>query len=108
MFSVSASAAEQILISAKQGQMENLPLRIAAKRKENGEIQYAMGFDDQQDGNDLSFTSEGVKIVIAPACIELLKGATLDYVELEPGQYNFIFLNPNDPNFVAPEDAKES
>jgi hypothetical protein len=27
---------------------------------------------------------------------------TIDYVELDAGKAVFIFLNPNDPTFVAP------
>ena len=29
---------------------------------------------------------------------------TIDYVELEPGSWQFIFLNPNDPSYVPPQD----
>ncbi len=29
-------------------------------------------------------------------------GATLDYVELQPGQHHFIFMNPNDPDHAPP------
>ncbi len=28
----------------------------------------------------------------------------MDYVELEAGTYNFIFLNPNDANYSPPGD----
>jgi iron-sulfur cluster assembly protein len=28
---------------------------------------------------------------------------TMDYVELEPGSWQFIFMNPNDPNYKPPE-----
>jgi iron-sulfur cluster assembly protein len=103
MITVTSKAAEQIKQSAKQNQMEGMPLRIAATRGEDGSIQYAMGFADQQDENDISYDSEGISVMVPPASVELLKGATLDFVELEPGQYNFIFLNPNDPNYVPPK-----
>ena len=33
---------------------------------------------------------------------ELLNGTVLDYVELESGQFNFIFMNPNDPHYQPP------
>jgi iron-sulfur cluster assembly protein len=26
----------------------------------------------------------------------------MDYVEMEPGQFHFIFLNPKDPNYQPP------
>jgi iron-sulfur cluster assembly protein len=103
MFTVTPAAAEQIRQSAKQGKMEGMPLRIAARRETDGSLQYAMGFADEHNDHDLSYETEGITVVIAPTSIDLLKGATLDYVELEPGQFEFVFLNPNDPNYVPPQ-----
>ena len=34
-----------------------------------------------------------------------LKNCKLDYVELEDGKYEFIFLNPNDPSFSPPDES---
>ena len=108
MITVTSKAAEQIKQSAKQSQMEGMPLRIAAKRADDGSIQYAMGFADQQDENDMNYTSEGISLMVPPASVDLLKGCTLDFVELEPGQYNFIFLNPNDPNYEPPKEGDDT
>ncbi|HEB66615.1 MAG TPA: iron-sulfur cluster assembly accessory protein [Gammaproteobacteria bacterium] len=102
MFTVTPAAAEQIIKSAREGQMEGMPLRIAARRETDGSIQYAMGFADETTENDLTFSESGVTIVIAPSSIDLLNGCTLDYVQLDDGEYNFIFLNPNDPNYTPP------
>ena len=33
-----------------------------------------------------------------------LKNCKLDYVELDKGQSEFIFLNANDPSYKAPQD----
>ncbi len=104
MFTVSPAAAEQIMASAKEANIEKTVIRVAARRDDDGTIQYAMGFEDHTKDNDLSFNSEGVTILISPGNIELLNGAKLDYVELEPGQFNFIFINPNDPEHVPPQD----
>ena len=30
---------------------------------------------------------------------------TLDYVELEPGAFQFIFQNPNDVNYAPPSES---
>ena len=106
MFTVTPTAAEQIRNSAKQGQMVGMPLRVAARQDTDGTLQYAMGFADAQTDEDLSCDSEGITIVIAPSSYELLKGTTLDYVEMEQGQYNFIFMNPNDPNYVPPTEQE--
>jgi iron-sulfur cluster assembly protein len=41
---------------------------------------------------------------MAPEFVPLLDTATLDFVELEAGESQFIFLNPKDPSFVPPQD----
>ena len=99
--SVTETAAEQIKQSALQSQTDNLPLRIAATKNPDGSLHYGMGFDDvgNNDGEDLSFSSNGVDIVVAKSSFELLKGTIVDYAELEPKQFHFVFMNPNDPNY---------
>lgn len=98
MIRITPQAAEQIRAQvAQQPDADDLALRIAAKREEDGSIEYGMGWDEDT-GADLKFTSEGIPVIVSPACESLLVGATLDYVELNPGEYNFIFLNPNDKN----------
>jgi iron-sulfur cluster assembly protein len=62
---------------------------------------YAMGFDESSMEDEL-IRSGGVTVVIAPKEKALLQGTVLDYVELEPGDFKFIFMNPNDPNYVPP------
>jgi len=97
MFSLTPSAAAQILRAAtSQHEGDELPcLRVAAKI-EDGEIAYGMGFDDERD-QDAVIESCGVTLLISPRSQELLAGATLDFVELHPGEFQFIFVNPNDP-----------
>ena len=102
MITITPEAAKQIKISAEQSNIENTPLRIAVNKQDNGEFHYGMGFDDEAREDDQKSQSEGVNIVISSLSYELLKGTTLDYVELEDGQFNFIFLNPNDPHYTPP------
>ena len=106
MITISPRAADQIRFSAKQSNAENMALRIAAKVAVDESIEYGLGFDDEKEG-DLKFTVEGINILIAPSCAEYLNGAHLDFVELEPGNANFIFENPNDPNYKPPKDDDE-
>lgn len=101
---LTAAAAEQIKKSAKSDGMEGWPLRIAARRDEKDAFQYAMGFDDKSHEDDITFKSENVELVIRAGMLTLLNGMSIDYVELEKGQHNFIFLNPNDPSYVAPKE----
>ena len=82
--------------------MQGMAMRIAARRNPDGSIHYGMGFDDQQLEGDLHVTSEGIDVTISEASRLLLEGTTLDYVELEPGEFQFIFMNPNDSNYTPP------
>ena len=99
---ITPQAAEQIRKSAAQPDLEQLCLRLAARLGEGGVIEYGMGFDEAADG-DTKFESEGIAVLVAAACVELLAGATLDYVEINPGEERFIFINPNDPSHKAPK-----
>jgi len=101
MFKVTKVAATQIRDSAHNGDTEELALRVAATRKPDGAIEYQMGFDEV-GVEDVLLNSRGVDVVFATAQKELLNGTVLDYVEIEPGQFRFIFMNPNDPHYRAP------
>jgi iron-sulfur cluster assembly protein len=39
-----------------------------------------------------------------PEYVPLLDETVLDYVELEQGDFQFIFLNPKDPSYKPPDD----
>jgi iron-sulfur cluster assembly protein len=104
MINVTPSAAAQIRVAATQSDSDEMGLRIAARRAPDGTLDYAMGFDEARD-DDLVLTSEGIALVVSPQQRDLLDGMTLDYVELEPGDFRFIFDNPNDTGAapVAPK-----
>jgi iron-sulfur cluster assembly protein len=95
MFQVTPAAAEQIL-RAGAAQPEEVALRVAAKIDDDGEFVYGMGFDEERE-NDLAIECAGVRIVIAPRSQELLDETTLDFVELKPGEFQFVFINPKEP-----------
>jgi iron-sulfur cluster assembly protein len=92
---ITPGAADQIIIAARAADADGLALRIAASRGNDGSLDYAMGFDNARKG-DLALTSEGIALVVAEEHRDLLVGMTLDFVELEPGDFRFIFINPND------------
>lgn len=81
-----------------------MPLRLAAVQTTDGSIEYRMGFDELTD-DDIRLTCEGVEVIVAPEHVPLLDQATMDYVEMEPGQFHFIFLNPQDPNYRPPTES---
>jgi len=96
IITVTPEAAAQIRKSAEVTNSQDMYLRIAVRRGDDGSFVYGMGFDEL--GADDSFiVSEGVKICIANAAKDFLMGAKLDYAEINPGESQFIFVNPNDP-----------
>lgn len=105
MITVTPEAAKQILLAAEQSGTQGMALRLAARPSANGGLEYGMGFDEAQD-EDLSFKCEGVEVVLEPQYGPLLSGTVIDYVELEPGQFHFIFMNPNDSNCSSGSDSQ--
>ncbi len=108
MFNLTATAAEQILhAAAQQDDPQELPcLRVAAKIEED-EIVYGMGFDEERE-NDAVIEAAGVTLLISPRSLELLTGTTLDFAEINPGEFQFIFINPNEAPPAAGSCASRS
>jgi len=106
MFKVTERASAQILKAAEQGEMKGQALRLAPLRNADGSIEYnKMGFDEIKE-SDIHIQTEGIDIIFEPTYKDLLQDAEMDFVEIEPGQFSFIFLNPNDPHYVPPKSDK--
>lgn len=105
MFKVTPNAAEQVMAAAQQTGTELMSLRLAASKRPDGTYDYKMGFDTPTE-DDIRFKSEGVDIVIAPEFVPLLDKTVMDFVVLEDGgDPQFIFINPDDANFSAPNES---
>ena len=102
MITITPRAAEQVLKSAGQADVKDVHLRLAARLDDKGTIEYGMGFDDRADGDQVAM-SQGISVLVSPGSVELLTGATLDFVEINPGESRFIFINPNDPSHKPPK-----
>lgn len=94
MITITPEAARQIQHSVEQSDAAGMALRIAARYTPDGQLQYAMGFDDVGE-DDMEVSCGDVRIVIARQNEALLSGVTLDFTEVAPGQSLFVFLNPN-------------
>ena len=101
MFKLTKPAASQIRDSARGSHSEEFALRFDATRKPDGAIEYQMGFDEV-GVDDVLLNSRGVDIVFDNSQKPLLNGSVLDYVEIEPDEFRFIFLNPNDRHYRPP------
>ncbi len=96
MITITPEAAKQILQSAEATNSRGMHLRIAVRREEDGTYVYGMGFDEMGE-DDALLASEGVNILVNNTSKDFLMGATIDFVEISPGERHFIFINPNDP-----------
>jgi len=105
MITVTPSAASQIQFSANESGIQNAVLRVAVKKLEDGTLHYAMGFDDAISDTDIRFENEGIQLVVSETSKPLAQDMTIDYVELDNGEMNFIFINPNDPSVNPPGDG---
>jgi iron-sulfur cluster assembly protein len=92
MFTLTSMAARQIQEAAANSGAQEMALRIAAKIDPDGSKQYGMGFDDPTE-EDMKLDLNGVAVVIAGESQILLADTVLDYVELNPGEFNFIFID---------------
>ncbi len=90
MFSVTTSAANEIQGAAARSDAAGMALRVAARQTADGSVEYGMGFDEPREG-DMPLQVLGVNVVIAPPSQPMLEGIVLDFVEIEPGSFNFIF-----------------
>ncbi|HQW39367.1 MAG TPA: iron-sulfur cluster biosynthesis family protein [Usitatibacteraceae bacterium] len=95
MITITQAAAERIRQSAADAGVAPPVLRVAAKQGAGGAVDFGMGFDQSRPGDTLA-DIEGIQVVVAAPSRELVEGVTLDFVELEPGDFRFIFARPGE------------
>lgn len=91
-FSITAPAVQEILAAAARGDAVSLALRVAAKGTPDG-IDYGMGFDEAAQDDEVQVFG-GLTVLVGAPSRRWLEGTVLDYVEIEPGRYDFIFIAP--------------
>lgn len=102
MIKITEAAAAQIRAASTSPEAENMVLRLAARELNDGSITYGMGFDQEREADE-QVIAGGIQVLIAKASLPYLKGVTLDYVELEPGDFRFIFIPPEASQPPQPE-----
>jgi iron-sulfur cluster assembly protein len=113
MIKLTEDAAIQILAQINSSGSDD-PLRIAVtKHAKTTGFQYLMGFDTQQD-NDTLYDVRGVKLIVHNDLVNIINGMEIDFVKIESEVESeikskiddetkqFIFKNPNDPSYKAP------
>jgi iron-sulfur cluster assembly protein len=96
MITITPAAAEKIRQAAATASAETPLLRVAVQQLADGTLDYGMGFDQERPG-DAFIEIDGIMVVIAPPSRELIEGTRIDFVEIEPGEYRFIFAAPEVP-----------
>ncbi len=91
-FSLTPSAAQEILAAAARSDAVGMALRVAARALPEG-IDYGMGFDEATDDDDVS-VYHGLTVLVGAQSRPLLAGTVLDYVEIDAGRHDFIFIGP--------------
>jgi iron-sulfur cluster assembly protein len=95
MITITPKALQRIRQSAQEAGIETAVLRVAAKVAADGAVEFGMGFDQSRPG-DTTAEFEGVYVVVAPQSLELLEGVVLDFAEVEPGDFRFVFARPGE------------
>lgn len=90
MITITPAAVERIRGAAEETGLEAPVLRVAAQVAEDGSLDYGMGFDQSRPG-DTTVEVDGIFVVVAERSRELVDGTRIDFVEIEPGDYRFIF-----------------
>jgi iron-sulfur cluster assembly protein len=101
MIELTPAAARRIHL-ALEDSGEGLGIRVAARRNAQGGIEYALGFDEQREG-DVAVQEKGVPLLIGPASRSLLQGVCIDFGEIGAGQSGYLFIAPEaSPSSAAP------
>lgn len=103
MIKLTQAAVDQIK-SSNESNQTNSAFRIAVKKNNDGSLEYGMGFDDVSD-DDTKIEYDGLLVVVSELSRDLLEDCVIDYVALKEGSHHFIFLNPQDPNYVPPTEG---
>lgn len=96
MFQVSTAAAHEILSAAERSDATGMALRVAARQIADGSIEFGMGFDEERE-DDESVQFGGLTVLVGSPSRPLLEHTQLDYVEIEPGRFDFVFVPVDEP-----------
>jgi iron-sulfur cluster assembly protein len=91
MIEVTAAAAAQMQAALSNPPAPGLVLRVAARRGEDGEIEYGMGFDERREHDEEVVTDAGITLLVSPPSLEPISGTVIDFVEIAPGDMRFVF-----------------
>ena len=75
-----------------------------ARAEDDGQLTFGLGYDEERE-HDLSYECEGLTLLIAPPSRELLEDMVLDFVEVEPGNWQFVFMQTGGSGSCPPSNC---
>lgn len=91
-FHMTSAAALEVLAAAQRSGAAGAALRVAARPAREG-MSYGMGFDEPAPGDEVA-VFDGLTVLIGADSGAWLAGTVLDFVELDTGGHDFIFVQP--------------
>ncbi|TBL71518.1 HesB/IscA family protein [Paenibacillus thalictri] len=94
MITISEAANHKIKEVIAAEETPNLFLRLGVKGGGCSGLSYSMGFDDVEQDNDLTFETDGLKVVVDKESALVLNGVEIDFKDTGMGG-GFTIHNPN-------------
>jgi len=89
---ITPAAVEQLRTALAASDDPDLGLRAAARRTAEGEVEYGMGLDEPREHDEQIEVEAGIKLLVSAASRDLIAGTEIDYVEVAPGEFRFVFF----------------
>ncbi len=102
LLTITPAAIEQLRAALAAADDPELGLRAAARRTPDGDVEYGMGLDEPREQDEQIEVDTGVKLLVSVASRELIAGTQIDYVEIEPGEFRFVFQRAEAASGCAP------
>jgi len=90
MFSITPSALAELQAAVGRSDAQGMALRIAARERADGSIQFGMGLDEERE-NDQAVRLEQLTVLLGASSRPHLLRTVLDYIEVESGRFDFVF-----------------
>jgi iron-sulfur cluster assembly protein len=100
MIEITPPAAERIRLALSGSTEPGLALRVAARRDGSGQLEYGMGLDERREHDEEVITDSGITLLVSPPSLDAVSELVIDFVEIEPGQHQFVFYRRGD---IPPE-----
>jgi len=101
MLTLTPAATQEILAATARSNAAGMALRVAARQVADGSIEYGMGFDEERE-EDASVKFGELKVLVGAPSLPLLENTVLDFVEVEPGRSDFVFIALDEPVAATP------